>query len=78
VTGAGGGTLTSLPSAGQLIRQGQVLYTTDLTDPVMLLYGSVPDWRVLDEGVTGADVTELNHDLADLGYADSADISALG
>ena len=43
VTGAGGGTLTSLPSAGQVIRQGQVLYATDLTDPVVLLYGSVPD-----------------------------------
>ena len=78
VTGAGGGTLTSLPSAGQVIRQGQVLYTTDLTDPVVLLYGSVPDWRALDEGVTGADVTQLNHDLVNLGYADSADISALG
>ena len=78
VTGAGGGTLTSLPSAGQVIRQGQVLYTTDLTDPVVLLYGSVPDWRPLDEGVTGADVTQLNHDLVNLGYADSADISALG
>jgi hypothetical protein len=78
VTGAGGGTLTSLPSAGQVIRQGRVLYTTDLTDPVVLLYGSVPDWRTLDEGVTGADVTQLNHDLVNLGYADSADISALG
>ena len=78
VTGAGGGTLTSLPSAGQVIRQGQVLYTTDLTDPVVLLYGPVPDWRPLDEGVTGADVTQLNHDLVNLGYADSADISALG
>src|SRR6202034_1134109 len=75
VTGAGGGTLTSLPSAGQVIRQGQVLYATDLTDPVVLLYGSVPDWRVLDEGVTGADVTQLNHVVVDLGYADGADIS---
>jgi len=78
VTGAGDGTLTWLPSAGQVIRQGQVLYTTDLTDPVVLLYGPVPDWRALDEGVTGADVTQLNHDLVDLGYAHSADISALG
>jgi hypothetical protein len=78
VTGAGGGTLTWLPSAGQVIRQGQALYLTDLTDPVVLLYGSVPDWRVLDEGVTGADVTQLNHDLVRLGYANGADISALG
>src|SRR5580658_5569817 len=29
VTGQGGGTLTWLPSAGQVIRQGQVLYRTD-------------------------------------------------
>jgi hypothetical protein len=63
---------------GQVIRQGQVLYTTDLTDPVVLLYGSVPDWRALGVGVTGADVTQLNHDLVNLGDADSADISALG
>jgi hypothetical protein len=78
VTGAGGGALTWLPPAGQVIRQGQVLYDTDLTDPVVLLYGSVPDWRPLGEGVTGADVTQLNHDLVNLGYANSSDISALG
>ena len=78
VTGAGGGTLTWLPSVGQVIRQGQVLYKTDLTDPVVLLYGSLPDWRVLTEGVTGADVTQLNRDLVSLGYADRTDISAEG
>jgi hypothetical protein len=71
-------TPTSLPAAARVIRQGQVLYTTDLTDPVVLLYGSVPDWRTLGEGVTGADMTQLNHDLVNLGYADSADISTLG
>ena len=78
VTGAGGGTLTGLPSVGQVIRQGQGLYKTDLTDPVVLLYGSLPDWRVLAEGVTGADVTQLNRDLVSLGYADRTDISAEG
>jgi hypothetical protein len=78
VTGQGGGTLTWLPSPGQVITQGHALYTTDLTSPVVLLYGSVPDWRTLDEGVTGADVTQLNHDLVALGDADGADISALG
>ncbi len=50
VTGRGGGTLTWLPSAGQVIRQGQVLYKTDNGSPVVLLYGSVPDWRALDGG----------------------------
>jgi len=78
VTGEGGGTLTSLPSAGQVIRQGQVLYRVDNDSPVVLLYGAVPAWRTLEEGLSGADVTQLNHDLVALGYADSSDISALG
>ena len=69
VTGQGGGTLTWLPPAGQVIGQGRVLYRTDNGSPVVLLYGSVPDWRALGEGVTGADVSQLNHDLVALGYA---------
>ncbi len=78
VRGQGGGTLTWLPPAGQVIRQGHALYKTDNGSPVVLLYGSVPDWRPLGEGVTGADVSQLNHDLVALGDADNADISALG
>ena len=78
VTGRGGGTLTWLPSAGHVIRQGHALYKTGNGYPVVLLYGSVPDWRSLGEGVTGEDVSQLNHDLVALGDADSADISALG
>ena len=42
VRGQGGGTLTWLPSAGQVIRQGHALYKTDNGSPVVLLYGSVP------------------------------------
>ena len=78
VRGQGGGKLTWLPTAGQVIRQGHALYKTDNGSPVVLLYGSVPDWRPLDEGVTGADVSQLNHDLVALGDANSVDISALG
>jgi hypothetical protein len=78
VRGQGGGTLTWLPSAGQVIRQGQVLYKTGNGSPVVLLYGNVPAWRTLDEGITGQDVTQLNHDLVKLGYAGRADIVALG
>jgi hypothetical protein len=78
VLGQGGGTLTWLPSAGRVIVQGQVLYRVDNGTPVVLLYGSVPDWRTLYAGLTGADVTQLNHDLVALGDADAADISALG
>jgi hypothetical protein len=78
VRGQGGGTLTWLPSAGQVIRQGHALYKTDNGSPVVLLYGSVPDWRPLGEGVTGQDVAQLNRDLVALRDADSAGISALG
>jgi hypothetical protein len=78
VRGQGGGTLTWLPSAGQVIRPGHALYRTDNGSPVVLLSGSVPDWRPLDEGVTGEDVSQLNHDLVARGDADNAGISALG
>ncbi len=78
VTGPGGGTLTWLPPAGQVIRQGHALYKTGNGSPVVLLYGSVPDWRPLGEGMAGEDVSQLNHDLVALGDADSPDISALG
>jgi hypothetical protein len=78
VRGQGSGTLTWLPPAGQVLRQGQALYETDNGSPVVLLYGSVPDWRALGVGTTGQDVTQLNHDLADLGYAARADITADG
>jgi hypothetical protein len=78
VRGQGGGTLTWLPSAGQVIGQGQALYRLDNADPVVLLYGTVPAWRALDEGLSGADVDQLNHDLVTLGYAAGSDVGALG
>ena len=78
VRGQGGGTLTRLPKAGQVIGQGQALYRVDNGSPVVLLYGSVPAWRALDEGVTGADVSQLNHDLVALGDATRSEISVAG
>ena len=69
--GSGAQTFTWLPQAGQTIRQGQVLYEANET-PVVLLYGSVPAYRDLSEGMTGGDVTELNADLVKLGYATAA------
>jgi len=78
VTAQGGGTLTSLPQNGQVISQGQVLYRVGNGSPVVLLYGSVPDWRTLSEGLTGADVTQLNHDLVALGDVSSAEVAAAG
>ena len=78
VSGQGGGTLTWLPRAGQVIGQGQVVYRTGDGSPVVLLYGGVPDWRAMPEGTTGADVSQLNHDLVAMGYAVRADVIALG
>lgn len=78
VIGHGNGTLTWLPSAGQVIRQGQVLYQVDDGSPVVLLYGRVPSWRTLYLGVTGQDVAQLNHDLVRLGYAGRSGVVALG
>jgi multidrug efflux pump subunit AcrA (membrane-fusion protein) len=78
VTGQGGGTLTWLPSPGRVVSQGQALYRAGNGSPVALLYGSVPDWRAMNEGNTGQDVSQLNHDLVMLGYADRADIVTLG
>jgi hypothetical protein len=68
---AGSGTFTWLPQIGQVVRQGQQLYGVS-GGPVLLLYGPVPAYRDLSEGMTGADVAELNRDLVKLGYATRA------
>lgn len=72
------GTITSLPSIGQVVSQGHVLYQVN-GSPVVLLYGSTPAYRSLAEGasasdVTGPDVQELNADLVALGYVSSAEL----
>jgi hypothetical protein len=78
VRGQGGGTLTWLPSAGQVIHPGHPLYRTDDATPVILLPGAIPAWRPLAEGVTGGDVAQLNRDLVALGDSDRAGVAALG
>ncbi len=78
VRGQGNGTLTWLPSAGQVIRPGHPLYRTNDETPVILLPGTIPAWRPLAEGVTGHDVAQLNRDLVALGAAERASIAALG
>ena len=64
------GTATWLPHVGQVIRRGGVLYRVE-GKPVVLLYGRVPAFRELKEGMTGRDVRQLNANLAALGYANS-------
>src|SRR5215831_14402385 len=73
VTGHGG-TITWLPAAGRVIRQGQVLYRVGNGTPVFLLYGRVPAWRALSAGMHGADVRQLNRALVALGCATRAQL----
>ncbi|HXA62883.1 MAG TPA: peptidoglycan-binding protein, partial [Streptosporangiaceae bacterium] len=78
VPGQLSGTITALPTVGQVIGQGQVLYRVGRY-PVVLLYGSTPAYRKLAEGataasVTGMDVAELNRALVALGYASRANL----
>jgi hypothetical protein len=67
------GTLTWLPTAGAIIPEGGVAYRVNGA-PVLLLTGKIPLYRALWDGMTGADVEQLNHDLVTLGYATSAEL----
>jgi len=72
------GTVTWLPSLGQVISEGQVLYDTN-GSPVVLLYGGTPAYRSLSEAATatevsGLDVEELNYDLVSMGYLASSEV----
>jgi peptidoglycan hydrolase-like protein with peptidoglycan-binding domain len=70
-SGASGGTasatLTWLAPEGATVTRGKPLYKVD-DQPVVLLYGATPPYRVLRSGLTGADVTELEDNLKALGY----------
>lgn len=58
------GTLTSIEvSPGQKVEVGTVLYTVDLR-PAVAAAGTVPAFRDLGEGATGADVEQLERFLA--------------
>ena len=61
------GTITALPAEGAVVRRGGVLYRVDAT-PVVLLYGRLPAWRPLREGVSGPDVRQLERNLRALGF----------
>ena len=61
------GTYTELPAGGDQVDCGDVLYRVD-DDPVLLLCGTVPAYRDLDEGDAGKDVRQLNRNLHELGY----------
>jgi multidrug efflux system membrane fusion protein len=62
------GTVTALPAIGDVVRRGEELYGLG-GEPVVLMYGAVPAYRDLAEGVAeGPDVEQLERSLARLGY----------
>jgi multidrug efflux system membrane fusion protein len=63
----GTGTLTWIASVGSAVKRGEPLYRVD-ERPVIALYGPVPIYRTLRVGAAGADVRQLQENLAELGY----------
>jgi membrane fusion protein, multidrug efflux system len=62
------GTVTALPAVGAVVRRGERLYGLD-GEPVLLMYGALPAYRALGEGVSeGKDVEQLERNLQKLGY----------
>lgn len=61
------GTFTWLPKVGAVVKRGGTLFRVDDL-PVALMYGSVPAYRALKEGLEGPDVSELNRNLIALGF----------
>ena len=64
---AGQGTVTWIASIGSTVKRGETLFMLDQL-PVVALYGSVPMYRTLSAGLAGADVRQLEENLAALGY----------
>ncbi|MET0910185.1 MAG: peptidoglycan-binding protein [Ilumatobacteraceae bacterium] len=72
---AASGTLTSLPTAGDVLSAGDTVVTVDGA-PVVVLSGPTPMWRTLGPGVDdGADIVQLEFALAALGYAEEHDLT---
>jgi peptidoglycan hydrolase-like protein with peptidoglycan-binding domain len=67
LAGKAAGTVTWLPAAGTTVSRGQAVYRVD-DKPVPLLYGTLPLYRPLSDGVSGPDVEEFEQNLAALGY----------
>ncbi|MCE9622773.1 MAG: peptidoglycan-binding protein [Actinomycetia bacterium] len=68
------GTITQLPTVGDVIEFGAPLAEVD-GKPVLLLEGDRPQWRPLAAGAKGADVAQLEAALVALGYADANEVT---
>jgi multidrug efflux pump subunit AcrA (membrane-fusion protein) len=64
-----GGTVTALPAVGDVVGRGGRLYAL-AGEPVLLMYGAVPAYRDLADGVAaGPDVEQLERNLTSLGFS---------
>ncbi len=67
------GTITSIVEDGDTLELGDVVYTIG-DQPAFVLYGEVPVWRTLRDGIDdGPDVQQLEQSLVDLGYDPDGD-----
>jgi peptidoglycan hydrolase-like protein with peptidoglycan-binding domain len=61
-------TVTALPRPGSVVSRGGALYRLD-SKPVVLMYGSTPAYRDLEQGVEdGRDIRQLEANLSALGF----------
>ncbi len=67
------GTLTAWPDAGKRLERGETLFAVN-AEPTVLLYGEVPAWRAIEDGVRGPDVEQLERNLVELGYGDGLEV----
>jgi Putative peptidoglycan binding domain len=66
IRAARSGTITWIAQVGSTVMRGEPLFKIDQR-PLVDLYGSLPIYRRLREGMVGADVKQLERDLAALG-----------
>ena len=71
VRASGTGTLTWIAAEGATVMRGEPLLKVDEL-PIVALYGAVPMYRALGNGMVGADVRQLQENLVELGYAEIA------
>ncbi|MDJ0961515.1 MAG: peptidoglycan-binding protein [Acidimicrobiia bacterium] len=68
IVSPGGGTITGVPEAGQILRRGDVAFEIDGA-PVIVMFGARPVWRPMLEGIPeGDDVRQLEANLVLLGF----------
>jgi peptidoglycan hydrolase-like protein with peptidoglycan-binding domain len=61
------GTVTDLVAEGETLAQGDIVLTVD-NEPVVLLVGDVPAYRLMEVDVIGTDVLQLQSALEQLGF----------